>query len=421
MQVYGVREVAFRLRELLASDRLLQDIWIAGECSNVSRPASGHVYFTLKDQAAQLRAVFFANPRAKTARLIENGAAILAHGRVTLYETRGDLQLLVDYVTPEGAGALQAEFERLKDELNAEGLFDPSRKRTLPSMPQRIGVITSPSGAVFHDISTVLRRRWPLAEIVLAPSPMQGPEAVPGVVNALAQLNGEPDVDVAIIARGGGSLEELWAFNDVAVARAIFASSIPIVSAIGHETDVTIADYVADVRAPTPSAAAELVSPDASLLGAGIQLTQRTLEAALDRRIAATRSILVQRRAVIERQLPDLPRVRQLVDSLVRRAAGSAELRHRDESHRVGGCIWRLKSLSPYSTLERGYAIVTRDHAVVSSVRDVQSGTPLEVRLKDGSFSAVASGKSTASKRTSRRRTAPEAQPSLFTMPEDRV
>ena len=284
MHVYAVREITSYLRELFESNPHLGDIWIAGEVSNVSRPSSGHVYFTLKDGDAQLRAVFFARrmaPSSATSRLLENGHAVVAHGRIALYEQRGDLQLIVDFVQPEGAGALQAEFERLKARLEEEGLFDESRKRALPRFPRRIGVVTSESGAVFHDICHVLERRWPLAEIVLAPTPVQGPDAVAGIVGGIEQLCRHGGIDVIIVGRGGGSLEELWAFNDELVARAIFASAVPVISAVGHETDYTIADFVADRRAPTPSAAAEIVAPERLDVSVRLGIAAGTMESIL--------------------------------------------------------------------------------------------------------------------------------------------
>lgn len=419
MQIYAVREVIARLRDLIAADNLLNDVWVAGECSNVSRPASGHVYFTLKDQNAQLRSVFFANPRAKTSRLIENGAAVLAHGRIALYEQRGDLQIIVDYIQPEGAGALQAEYERIRTQLEEEGLFDASRKRALPRMPRRIGIVTSASGAVFHDICNVLARRWPLAEVILAPAPVQGPDAIAGIVGGIDVLNELGDIDVIVVARGGGSIEELWAFNDIAVARAIFASAAPLVSAVGHETDFTIADYVADMRAPTPSAAAELISPDRLQLQARLGVAAGTLETVIQRRISSQRTALEHGRLTLDRRFPEMTRHRQLLDNLTRHSQGIAERQLAEAKHGVGSCVWRLKSLNPYSTLDRGYAIVQKKGVVVSGVDMVKTGDLLDIRVKDGSFGTTVGGAQAPKKRS--RRAIPEAQASLFTMPEERA
>ena len=420
MQVYAVREILGYLRDLLDSSPLLGDVWVAGECSNVSRPASGHVYFTLKDQNSQLRSVFFSNPRGKTSRLIEDGTAVLVHGRVGIYEQRGELQIVVDYVQPEGAGALQAEFERLKAQLDEEGLFDESRKRRLPTMPRRIGVVTSASGAVFHDICNVLARRWPLAQVILAPTPVQGPEAVAGVVGSIDTLNSLGDIDVIVVARGGGSIEELWAFNSEPVARAIFASATPVVSAVGHETDFTIADYVADLRAPTPSAAAELVSPDRVAMTARLGVAVGTMESVLQHRLRGTRSEIEQRLHQLDRRSPDINTERQRIADLARRGLAVTEHHHREATHGVGGCVWRLKSLGPYATLDRGYAIVQRKGIVVSSVDAVKQGEALDVRVKDGTFGVQVGGAGPPIKKRSRR-AIPVAQAALFTMPEERA
>lgn len=423
MHVYAVREIASYLRELLESSPVLGDVWIAGEVSNVSRPSSGHVYFTLKDENAQLKAVFFSqryNVRARTAHLIENGHAVLAHGRIGLYEARGDLQLIVDFVQPEGAGALQAEFDRLREQLADEGLFEPSRKRPLPALPRRIGIVTSASGAVFHDICQILRRRWPIAEIVLAPTPVQGPEAVAGIVAGIQALEAQRDIATIIVARGGGSIEELWAFNDEAVARAIFACSRPVISAVGHETDYTIADYVADVRAPTPSAAAELVAPDRMELQVRLGLAAGYMATALDGMLRSHTRAVASHIDSIERRAPNTANHRQRVDDLFRRAQFVVEERRREAQHAVGGFVWRLKSVSPFATLERGYAIVQRAGTVVTSVSGMKPGDGFDVRVSDGTFRAVVgSGRTEAKVRAKRR--IPEAQAPLFSIPEDRA
>jgi exodeoxyribonuclease VII large subunit len=423
-QFYAVREIVTYLRELLESDPHLGDVWVIGEVSAVSRPASGHVYFTMKDADTQMRCVFFANraaPAATTSRLIENGTAIAAHGRVGLYTQRGDLQFYVDFVQPEGAGALQLEFERLKAKLSEEGLFDELRKRPLPRFPGRIGVVTSGSGAAFHDICHVLERRWPLAELVLAPTPVQGPEAPDRIVAALGALYDRDDIDVIIAGRGGGSPEELAAFNNERVARALFASPVPVVSAVGHETDTTIADFVADQRAPTPSAAAELVAPDRIDVTVRLGVAAATMESLLRGQLNGGRDRLRMALHRAERTAPDVNRDRQRTDELTRRAQGAAEHLHRNAVQGVGGCVWRLKALDPYATLDRGYAIVQREKTVVSSVRGVKRGDDVNVRVRDGVFVArVEGGSARGAKRRPRKRI-PEAQAPLFTMPEERA
>ena len=250
MRILTVSQALSYLRELLESDLVLGDVWISGEVSGPRTQPSGHTYFTLKDTDTQLRGVLFRSAQLRQRRTVDylaQGAQVIVHGRLTVYESRGELQVVVDFVQPEGVGLRHAQFERLRLQLEEEGLFDPARKRPLPVFPQRIGVVSSAAGAVFHDICNVVRRRWTLAEVVLAPTSVQGQEAVAGIVAAVETLNELPAIDVIIVARGGGSVEELWAFNEEPVARAVFGSLVPIVSAVGHETDYTICDYVADM------------------------------------------------------------------------------------------------------------------------------------------------------------------------------
>jgi len=253
MQVRTVSQITAYIKELFEADDSLQDLWIEGEVSNCSRPPSGHIYFTLKDPGAEIACVLWRSQAAALEHLPVEGQAVMVHGRASVYEAKGRYQLYVDWLQPVGEGALFLRLQQLKDKLEREGLFAPERKRPLPPFPRQIGVVTSPVGAAIRDILHVLQRRFPLAEVILAPSQVQGEEAPPQIVAALEMLNAHTDVDVIIVARGGGSLEELWAFNDERVARAIFASRVPVVSGVGHETDYTLSDLVADLRAPTPS------------------------------------------------------------------------------------------------------------------------------------------------------------------------
>ncbi len=421
--VYAVHELTTYLRELFETDPVLGDVWVAGEVSNVSRPASGHVYFTLKDGDAQLRVVFFARrygPGGATAKEIDTGRAVVAHGRVSIYEQRGELQLYVDFVQPEGIGVLRMEFERLKAKLQEEGLFDESRKRPLPRFPRQIGVVTSASGAVFHDICHVLERRWPLAEVVLAPTPVQGLEAVAGIIGALEQLNSRPGIEVIIIARGGGSLEELQPFNDEAIARAAFASGAPTVSAVGHETDWTIVDYVADRRAPTPSAAAEIVAPDRVEVSVRLGVAAGKMESIVRQRMSEARERVRACALHTERRAPAIDRERQRVDELARRAQTAIEHRRREAVQAVGSCVWRLRALDPFATLERGYAIVQRGRTVISRVAYARPGDAINVRVHDGSFGAHVDGAARVQRKPLKRRV-PDAQAPLFTMPEERA
>lgn len=376
------------LKELLEADLRLSNLWVEGEITNLSRSQRGHTYFSLKDGDYQLRCVQFQSRYRGLP--LENGAQVLAHGNISLYEQRGDLQLVVDFVQPAGIGARQAEFERLKEKLEAEGLFDLARKRPLPAFPMRIGVVTSPAGAVFHDICNVLGRRWPLAEVVLAPSVVQGPDAAPAIAEAVRSLNEEPGIDVIIVARGGGSIDELWAFNEEIVARAIFASAVPVVSAVGHETDYTIADFVADRRAPTPSAAAEMVTPDwrevsrhieGSMLASLMAVKSRLAEALRDVEHAGHRMCAA---------VPDVSRLRERLASLLHRGQTALARSLEQRSQRVDSFTHRLRALDPGGTLARGYAVVQlRDGRVaITSVSQVKGRDRLDIYVKDGRFPA---------------------------------
>ena len=257
---WAVSDLTRYLRELLESDERLQDIWVTGEVSNFSRPASGHVYFTIKDSSASLRCVMWRNAVLRQSFIPRDGEAIDVHGSISIYEAGGQYQLYADLFRQAGEGALYAEFLRRKALLEAEGLFAPERKRPIPARPKRIGIVTSPTGAALQDMLNTLRRRYPLVEVVLAPTPVQGDEAPLSIIKALQDVVRLADPDVIILARGGGSIEDLWAFNDEKLARAIAASPAPVITGVGHETDFTIADFVADLRAPTPTAAAELLA-----------------------------------------------------------------------------------------------------------------------------------------------------------------
>jgi exodeoxyribonuclease VII large subunit len=370
MQVYSVSQVTGYLRERLEADSMLADLWISGEVSNLSESAAGHLYFTLKDEASQLRCVFF---RPRPAISLENGTAVVAHGRVSLYEVSGTLQFYVDLVQPAGVGILHLEFERLKAKLEEEGLFEPARKRALPPFPQRIGVVTSPTGAVFYDIANIIGRRYPLVELVLSPTPVQGDGAAEGIVQALEALNDTGGIDLVILARGGGSLEELWAFNEEKVARAIYASKAPVVSGVGHDTDYTIADFVADLRAPTPSAAAEQAVPHRSELEARIQSCQRAMVTSLSRM---------------------LDRYRQRIDELTRVASMHLGNLLTISREKLRGRELELASLSPLATLRRGYALVQHSATgeVISHIAQVERGDAIDIKVSDGQFKGRVTG-----------------------------
>ncbi|MEX0926609.1 MAG: exodeoxyribonuclease VII large subunit [Dehalococcoidia bacterium] len=385
--VFTVGQVAVYLKEYLDANPLLGSLTVIGEVSNYRLPGSGHHYFTLRDADSALRCVMFRSGRG--GEFLADGALVLAHGRVSLYPQRGDLQLYVDRVQPEGLGALQQAFEELKRKLAAEGLFDLARKRVCPEYPQRIAVITSPTGSVLQDILNVLRRRYPLAEVVVVPTPVQGDTAAPGIAGAFSAINEAADIDVAILARGGGSLEDLWPFNEEMVARAIFASKVPVISAVGHETDITIADLVADVRAPTPSAAAEIVAPDRLDLAQRVHGGVQDMEMALERMIRDARFGLEQAVDRLSSRAPETRAPRDRVEDMLARARLAAARLLESKSASVRTLEASLRALGPHQILDRGYAIVRKkDGPVLTSITDVTPGDMISVTLVDGSVDA---------------------------------
>ncbi len=387
MVVLTVADTLAYLKELFETNATLSDLWVMGEISNLSRSSAGHLYFTLKDGVGQLRCAFFRRQNAGIE--LEHGAQLLVHGRVSVYEQRGELNFIVDYVHSQGEGILNAQFERLKQLLEAEGLFDVTRKRPLPLFPNRIGLVTSPTGAVLHDIRTVVGRRWPLAQLILAPTPVQGDGAAPGIVAALQELNELGNVDVIILARGGGSLEELWAFNEEAVQRAIYASRVPVVSAVGHETDITLADYVADLRAPTPSAAAELVVPDQIEIAMRVGAYTAMLESCIQRELSAQQDGVARLADYLEQECPDLAELSEGVLGLVSRAGTRLSQSLAERRSQIDMRIVQLASLDPCAVLERGYAVVHRaDGTLLASVNVVRTGEAISIRLRDGTIAA---------------------------------
>ena len=386
--IYGVSQVTAYLRDLLSYDELLSDVWIEGEVANLRRPGSGHSYFTLRDGNSSLRCVLFRNSRGATH--LQDGAAVVAHGRVTLYEVRGDLQLVADVIQPEGVGELQLRLEQLKAQLEREGLFEESRKRPLPFFPRRIGVVTSPTGAVWQDIRTVVSRRFPMVELALAPAMVQGDAAAGTIVEGLEALNDEPDADVIIVARGGGSLEDLWPFNEESVARAVFSSRVPVVSAVGHETDFTVCDLVADVRAPTPSAAAEMVVPDRMELLHRLSTSVHRIETSATQQVGVAAADVGLLWTRLGRAVPEVDQLRLRVDDQL--DAARTLLTHRVELSRgqVERLETALRTLSPQDTLRRGYSIVVdrETGAVVSASRDTQPGKSLDITLNEGTIAA---------------------------------
>lgn len=407
-------------------------VWVEGEIGNLSRPASGHMYFNLKDARAQVRCAMF-KPRSQWLRFRPaDGMRVLVRGRLTLYEARGDYQLILEHMEEAGEGALLRALEELRQRLAAEGLFDAARKRPLPALPRRIGVLTSPSGAAVRDVLTVLGRRFPLARVDVIPIPVQGADAAPRIVSMLRDTYAAGRYDVLLLTRGGGSLEDLWCFNDEALARAIAESPVPLVSAIGHETDTTLADHAADLRVATPSAAAELLVPDQRALLRSVDTARQQLDAAIRRRADALsqRADRAWLRLAAVRPGRQLARLGDLLHALGHRLDGTAatvvarrrqamtqlgirlQARHpgtqlvagRDRGSRaatalgramqqrllastqaLGGALRALQALSPLATLERGYALVLDpDGRARSRAADIRPGQALELRMHDG-------------------------------------
>jgi len=387
-QTFTVSKLTFLIRKLLEENETLQDVWVVGEISNLSRPASGHVYFTLKDSSAALKCVMWKTSTARLNLSLRDGMAAEVHGRIGIYEVSGQYQLYADQIRPVGEGALYQEFMRLKAMLEAEGLFDPERKRAIPELPRKIGIVTSATGAALRDMLNTLRRRLPLVEVILAPSPVQGTEAPPSLVKAIQSLILQSP-DVIIVARGGGSIEDLWAFNDERVVRAVADSRTPIISGVGHETDFTLCDFAADLRAPTPTAAAELATP-ITLLD-----LRATIEDLASRLMSLTLSLISEQKAFLSSFASQLRYLsparliqseRQRVDELSRRAFSSVFHRLTLQKKHVEGTQKRLEALSPLAVLARGYAVVTRndDGSVISRV--AQASDVMKVRVSDGDF-----------------------------------
>lgn len=387
-QTFTVSKLTFHIRKLLEGDETLQDVWVQGEISNLSRPTSGHVYFTLKDANASLKCVMWKTSAARLNLAVRDGMEVEVHGKIGVYEPQGQYQLYADQIRPVGEGALYQEFMRLKAQLEAEGLFDPERKRPIPALPRRVGIVTSATGAALRDMLNTLRRRLPIVEVLLAPSPVQGSEAPPALVKALHSLILQSP-DVIILARGGGSIEDLWAFNDERVVRAVVASDVPVICGVGHETDFTLCDFAADLRAPTPTAAAELATQiTVQDLAATISNLQSLVSVHTFNIISAKQSQLSSITAQL-RYLSPARRIQseaQRVDEVSRRASSAIFHRITLQKQHLDGTEKRLDALSPLAVLARGYAVVTRkeDGGVVSRI--AQASDAMKVRVSDGEF-----------------------------------
>jgi exodeoxyribonuclease VII large subunit len=382
-----VTELTRYLRNLFDTDEVLSDIWVQGEISNLSRPSSGHLYFTLKDGGASLRCVIWRTTAMRLRFGFQNGLAIEAHGAISIYERDGAYQLYVDSVRPAGEGLLFQEFLRLKTCLEAEGLFDPERKRAIPQRPNCIGVVTSPTGAALQDMLNTLRTRYPMVEVLLAPCAVQGDNAPAEIARAIQALCQSGQPDLLIVARGGGSLEDLWAFNDERVVRAIALSAVPVITGVGHETDFTLADFAADVRAPTPTGAAVTATPDRADLVSDLTLLHAQLNASTFNILAGLRLDLDDQRRKLDSASPvrRMQNERQALDHLEMRADRAATHGLQLRRARLEGLRSRLDALNPTAVLQRGYAIVQRaDGEVVHSVGATAPGDTLHLHMRDG-------------------------------------
>lgn len=399
LNVYSVADLSAYIRQMFETDEGLQDVWVTGEISNMTRASSGHWYFTIKDSQSQLKCAMWRSSAERQSFVPQNGDAVMTHGRVSVYEPRGEYQLYADLIRPVGVGDLYARFEELKARLMAEGLFDAERKRTIPAFPRKIGVVTSPEAAAFQDIQNVLRRRFPLAEVILSPAQVQGEGAPPQIIAALERLNTLTKVDVILLCRGGGSIEDLWAFNNEGVARAAAASRIPVITGVGHETDFTIVDFVSDLRAPTPSAAAELATPNLEDMRAGLHSMDDILDSLTQGHLADLRADL----AAAERNLGYLSplwrisTLRQRIDDWNTRLEREQKKRIALLRERLAGRTAALNAANPRAILARGYAIILHsdDGRRVRATGEASPGDGLTIQLHDGELAARVEDKDT--------------------------
>ena len=392
IEALSVGELSWQIKRVLESDAILNDVAVEGEISAFKPYASGHIYFTLKDQAAQVRAIIWRKSVASLSFRPKDGDRVIATGHVEFYSARGEVSFIVDTLRFAGQGALFEAFERLKVELAADGLFDDARKKQLPRIPKRIGLITSPSGAVAHDVLNVLRRRWPLARVLFIPAKVQGFDAAQDLVRALTWASLVDDLDVVIIGRGGGSPEDLWAFNDEELARAAANFPHPLVSAVGHETDFTILDFVADLRAPTPSAAAELVVPNQADAYATTRSYRTRLANAIGGDVELARQKLngLRARRVLARPQERLEPLRTSVQSSRVRASEALSRRVKIEKQIITTRRAQLHALDPQRVLERGYALVSdaRSGQLISQISDARDVETIAIALRDGTLKA---------------------------------
>lgn len=391
IKALSVTQINLYIKEVISRDDILSDVLVKGELSNFKAHSSGHMYMSLKDESGVMRAVMFRSAAARLNFRPQNGMKVIAHGRVAVYERDGQYQLYIDDMQQEGQGDLYAAFEQLKKKLAAEGLFDPKHKKPLPKYPKKVGVVTAPTGAAIRDIINVLSRRFSYSDVVLYPVLVQGENSAASIVSAIEYFNATKLADVLIVGRGGGSIEDLWSFNEEVVARAIYDSRIPIVSAVGHEIDFTISDFVADLRAPTPSAAAELVVPSQIELNEKFNNVYRMLYRQA-MQVVERGKMKVERcsdRPVFKNPLSKINDERQYLDSLSHMFETACKAALRTKRQELAEAAAKLNGLSPLGTLGRGYSLTKDDSGrVVRSVSQVNSGDMINVTVADGDFSA---------------------------------
>ena len=392
--VYSVTELNNYVKRILETDENLKNVFVTGEISNFKNHYSGHMYMTIKDEGGAIKSVMFSSYASRLKFVPENGMKVIIFGSVSLYNKDGSYQLYITDMQPDGVGALNLAFEQLKEKLGKEGLFNTEFKKHIPKFPKKIGVMTAPDGAAVRDIFSVLKRRYPVAEIVFCPVAVQGASAAPEITKAIKLFNEQNAADVLIVGRGGGSLEDLWAFNEEIVARAIFESKIPVISAVGHETDFTIADFVADLRAPTPSAAAELAVPDVFELKSDLMGLRQHLSV-LMRNIIETEKEKIgnyEKQITILSPVNKIQNSRQELSNLYEKVVNSMTFKMNDEKAKIALLSSKLNALSPLNVLSRGYAIAYNDNKPIKSVSDVKKGDNIKIQVTDGEFFAEVKG-----------------------------
>lgn len=392
--VFSVTELNNYVKRILETDENLKNVFVTGEISNFKNHYSGHMYMTIKDEGGAIKSVMFSSYASRLKFVPENGMKVIIFGSVSLYNKDGTYQLYITDMQPDGVGALNLAYEQLKEKLQNEGLFNADLKKPIPQFPQKIGVMTAPDGAAVRDIFSVLKRRYPVAEIVFCPVAVQGATAAPEIAKAIKLFNEKNAADVLIVGRGGGSLEDLWAFNEEVVARAIFESQIPVISAVGHETDFTIADFVADLRAPTPSAAAELAVPDIFELKSDLLGLKQHLSVLMRNKIYTEKEKIenFEKQITILNPSNKIKNSRQELSNFYEKVVNLMTLKMNDEKAKISLLSSKLNALSPLEVLSRGYSISYKNEMPIKSVNDVNTGDNIKIRVADGEFFAEVKG-----------------------------